>query len=302
MTFLLGRVFCWYFCPLWALQEWLRSFWKKLWIKKDYEFPKYIDKYLRYIKYFVLVWIVIWSIKYVDLVFRYFDPFVAFSHLWNEFDEVIYAYILLWIVVIWSLFTKSFWCRYACPLWAFFWIVWKFGFFKLVKDEKSCTKCNACTVSCPVWLDVNNMKEVNSVECISCLKCVKSCKFNSLKIQIWKKELKKKNFQLITILWFFSVLLIVIFTPIWQTKPITNLVWKDWKINVEDLRWSNTLEFVIRETKIPKEYFEEKLKLPKNVELSSKLKHIWEDYNIKNSEWNFIEMEDFKKVIEEYKK
>ena len=302
MTLVFWRVFCWYFCPLWAIQEWLRSLWKKLWIKKDFEFPKIVDKYLRYFKYIVLIAVVYFSISLGELAFRYYDPFVAFSHLWNEFEEIIWAYVILWIIVLWSLFTKSFWCRYTCPLWAFFWIFKKISLFKLDKNEKTCTKCMACNRACPVWLDFNDMKQVNSAECLSCLDCVKSCNFSSLETRIWKWKISRKKYQYSVVFGYLAIMLLVVFMPFWQSKPISNLVWPDWKINTEDLRWSNTLEFVIRETKIPFSYFKEKLKLPDNVDKNSKLKHIWEDYNIKNASWEFIEMEDFKKAIDEYHK
>lgn len=303
MTIFLWRVFCGFFCPLGAIQEWLRNLGKKIWIKKDYEFPKIIDKYLRYLKYLVLFGIIYFSYIYTDLVFRLYDPFVAFSHLGNEVDEIMYAYVILAIILVWSLFTRSFFCRYTCPLGAVFGTFKKFSFFKLEKDAKTCTKCWACSKSCPIWLDFKNMKEVNSAECISCMKCISSCKFNSLKIKVGNKEVSKNNFIKITVLGFFATLLIIIFTPIWKTMPVSNLVWADGKINVEDLRGSNTLEFTIKATKVPFEYFQTELSLPANIDKSSKIKHIWEDYNIKNPEtWEFIETEEFRETIEKYYK
>lgn len=301
MTLFLWRVFCSYMCPLWALQEWMRLLWNKLWIKKTYELPKSIDKILRYLKYLILAALFYLSYSYSDLVFRYYDPFVAFSHLWNEFDEIMYAYIILWTILVLSLFTKNWWCRYLCPLGAFYWIIKKFSFFKIEKNFDTCTKCWACNRSCPVWLDFNNMKEVNGAECIGCLKCVSSCNFGSLKAKIAWKEIKKDLHRKITYFGFFWLLLILIFTPIWQTKPTSNLIWSDGKINVEDLRWSNTLEYTIKATWVPFEYFQKELWLPSNVDKSSKLKHIWEDYNIKNKEtWEFIETEEFREAIEKY--
>lgn len=302
MTIVFGRVFCWFFCPLGALQEWLRLLWKKLWIKKEFELPSTIDKYWRYFKYVILVLIVVLSYKYWELIFRYYDPFVAFSHLWNEFEELYIAYSILWLILILSLFTKNWWCRYFCPLGAFFWIIRKISFFKLIQDEKTCIKCSLCNKSCPVNLDIKDMKSANSAECISCLKCVKVCPKNSLSIKIANKQINKWVFNKVVVFWFFILLIVMIFLPFRQTKSFSNIKGVDWKINIENLRWSNTLEYLIKESWVPLEYYQEKLKLPKDIKLKSKIKHIWEDYNIKNSWWNFIETEDFKSATEEYLK
>jgi ferredoxin len=144
------------------------------------------------------------------------------------------------------------------------------------------------------------MKQVNSAECISCLKCVDVCSVNALKIKFANKDIKPKTFRAVTVYSFLAVMLVIIFTPFWQTKPVTNFIWPDGKINVEDLRWSNTLEYVIEKTKIPFSYFQEKLWLPADMDKKSKLKHIWEDYNVKNKEGQFIEMEEFKEAIKGY--
>ena len=151
-------------------------------------------------------------------------------------------------------------------------------------------------------LDIKDMKSANSAECISCLKCVKVCPKNSLSIKIAKKQIDKWLFNKIVVFWFFTLLIITIFLPFWQTKPASNIKWPDGVINIENLRWSNTLDYLIKESWVPLEYYQQKLGLPKDIKLNSKIKHIWEDYSIKNKEWNYIETEDFKTVTEEYLK
>lgn len=115
-TIFFGRVFCGYFCPLGALQEMLRGIGRKLGLKKDLELPIKIDKYSRYLKYVILIIILFLSYKLGDLVFRNYDPYNALMHLGNEWEEKVYGYGILIILLVASLFTKSFWCRYFCPL------------------------------------------------------------------------------------------------------------------------------------------------------------------------------------------
>lgn len=95
---------------------------------------------------------------------------------------------------------------------------------------------------------------------------------------------------------------IFLLTPYWQTKAPSNLVTKSGQIDVSNLRGSNTLKHVIETTGIPFSYFKEKLDLPDNVDKTMKLKDIGLTYQIKNAEGNFIEMEDFRNVIDEYSK
>ena len=59
------------------------------------------------------------------------------------------------------------------------------------------------------------------------------------------------------------------------------------------------MQYVLDTTKVPLAVFQEKLKLPFDVDTSMKLKDIGIKYQIKNAEGNFIEAEDFRKVVEQ---
>lgn len=106
LTLVFGRVFCGFFCPLGAISEWIRALGRKLGIRKDVELPEGIDKYLRYLKYIVLLLIIFFSFRETALVFDAYDPFSAFAHLGNEFEALIFAYSLLAFVVITAFFSK----------------------------------------------------------------------------------------------------------------------------------------------------------------------------------------------------
>jgi hypothetical protein len=93
---------------------------------------------------------------------------------------------------------------------------------------------------------------------------------------------------------------LITMTPVWQTKPISNIVSEQWVINVENIRWSNTLQYVIDTTKVPFEYFQSELNLPIDTKKTMKLKEIWTTYDIKNLSWEVIETEDFRFTIQKY--
>ncbi|KKR19876.1 MAG: Polyferredoxin-like protein [Candidatus Moranbacteria bacterium GW2011_GWA2_39_41] len=170
-TLIFGRVFCSHFCPLGAIQEWMRSLGRKIGIKKDVELPAKVDAVLRYAKYVILAAIIYFSFQVGDLVFRAYDPFNALMHFGEEFDEKVFGYSILGILVLASLFSKNWWCRYFCPLGATFAIFKKLSPFKISRNASTCISCGTCTRSCPAGLPVEKQDETKSADCISCLDC-----------------------------------------------------------------------------------------------------------------------------------
>lgn len=300
LTIFFGRVFCGFFCPLGAISEWIRSLWRKLGIKKDIELPEIVDKYMRYLKYIILFVIIYFSFRETALVFDAYDPFSALGHLGNEFDELILAYGVLAFVVITAFFSKWRRCRYLCPLWAFFGIMKKLSFFKLKRDNNTCVSCGICRKSCPANLKIKTADQITHPDCISCMECVNDCPKNSLDVYIFWKKIKKQTF-IISVVWIFFVTLgIVVMTPIWKTRPVSNIVNEQWKIDVANIKWSNTLQYVIDTTKVPFEIFQEKLWLPVDIKKEIKLKDIWPTYDIKDASGVFLETEAFRSIITEY--
>ncbi len=282
LTILFGRVFCGFFCPLGAISEWLRSLGRKLGIKKDVELPEIVDKYLRYLKYVVLLVIIYFSFRETALVFDAYDPFSAFAHLGNEFDTLIVAYSLLAFVVITAFFSKGRWCRYLCPLGAFFGLLKKLSFFKLKRDNNTCISCGICKKSCPANLKIKTADVINDADCISCMECVNDCPKNSLDVYVFGKNIKKQTFILWVIGGFFGALGLFMLTPRRQTKPISNIVSDQGIVEVENIKGSNTLQYVIDKTNVPFEYFQTELKLPTDIDKGIKLKEIGTTYDIKD--------------------
>jgi len=300
LTIFFGRVFCGFFCPLGAISEWLRSLGRKLGIKKDVELAEIVDTYLRYLKYVVLLVIIYFSFRETALVFDAYDPFSAFAHLGNEFDALIFAYSLLGFVVITAFFSKGRWCRYLCPLGAFFGLLKKLSFFKLKRDSNTCISCGICKKSCPANLKIKTADVINHADCISCMECVNDCPKNSLDVYVFGKHIKKQTFILWVIGGFFGALGLFMLTPLWQTRPLSNIVNEQWTINVANIKGSNTLQYVIDKTKVPFEYFQTELKLPADIDKWMKLKEIGTTYDIKDWSWEVLDTEDIRATIVKY--
>ena len=64
-------------------------------------------------------------------------------------------------------------CRYLCPLGAFYALFNRFSFFQMHLDESKCVGCKQCERACPMAVEVT--KNINSPECIRCGKCKSAC-------------------------------------------------------------------------------------------------------------------------------
>ena len=74
------------------------------------------DRALRYLKYGVLAGVIGLTWHTGALVFRDYDPLLAFFHLGKGIDELKWAYLVLGIVLAGSLYIERFFCKYACPM------------------------------------------------------------------------------------------------------------------------------------------------------------------------------------------
>ncbi|MDO9508638.1 MAG: 4Fe-4S binding protein [Thermovirgaceae bacterium] len=178
MTLLFGRVFCGWICPLGTLGEWTSRAGARLGIRKR-ELHVRVDAALRWLKYVVLVLIIAATWKAGTLVWRSYDPWVAWMHLsagWDGFAESPWSFFSLFVLVIGlSLFIERFWCRYLCPLGAFLAPLQKIGLVKVRRSDEECIQCHRCGQVCPVRLDPEAKKVETSAECIACGRCVEAC-------------------------------------------------------------------------------------------------------------------------------
>ena len=132
-----------------------------------------LDRYLRFLKYGVLIWSVSGAAVYGVMVFRDFDPWSALINIaeWS----VTPGLFILALTLIGSLFVQRPWCRYACPLGAVSGLLGKLSPVYLQREANSCTSCRICTKACPMGLQVHTAVAITSADCMSCLECVGEC-------------------------------------------------------------------------------------------------------------------------------
>lgn len=173
-TFITGRVFCGWICPLGALNEFVSAGSRKLGIRQI-QLPPSLDKYMRYLKYAILLLILVTTWKFGTLTFRDYDPWVAWMHLTAGWSELGNGMLILFGLLFVGLFIERFWCRYLCPLGAALAFISKFSLIKVFREPSACINCGKCTTACPVGLTPDKDILQKDGECIACGKCFSAC-------------------------------------------------------------------------------------------------------------------------------
>lgn len=183
---ILGRAVCGFLCPFGFLQDLLNRI----------PFPKKIktfkaDKYLRKIKYIVLVVTVIilpLSVKLTPFFCKYLCPSGTLAGILLSFSQTelfqMFGSTFMWkvcvlsIIILLSIVIARPFCKYICPLGAFYALFNKISVVKMDVDKSKCTGCSSCRNVCP--MNVNPLKDINSAECIRCGKCAEACSENAV--------------------------------------------------------------------------------------------------------------------------
>lgn len=168
---LLGPLFCGWICPFGTFQEWISRIGRKIFKKKFNTFIPYkYDKYLRFLRYGVLIWVLLitaWSGK---ILFSDYDPYYALFQFWTG-EVAVTAFIALITVIILSLFVERPFCKYACPYGA---VLGLFNLIRIVplrRNVSTCISCSACDKACSMNIPVSDTEKVNNHQCISCYEC-----------------------------------------------------------------------------------------------------------------------------------
>ena len=194
IAILFRRSFCGLLCPFGALQELFGRIGRKI-FKKRPVVPAKADKYLRYLKYVVLLLTIFMAWRLGRLWMSSYDPYAAYGHITAipgtlaEDPLSIIGFILLVITLLGSFIYDRFFCKYLCPAGAFYALIGKISPTKIERNNDACVHCNLCTKACPMNIDVAKMNCVTSTECINCNECVNACpKKGALEVRTFKRK------------------------------------------------------------------------------------------------------------------
>lgn len=171
LAIIAGPLFCGWICPLGSFQEWLGKIGRKIFRNKFNAFiPAGIDRYLRFLRYGVLVAVIAATAVSAKLIFADYDPYHALFRFYSG-EVAVSALVVLGIVLAASLFVERPFCKYACPYGAILGIFNFFSVFPLRRSESKCISCKSCDHSCPMNIMVSARNTIRNHQCISCLKC-----------------------------------------------------------------------------------------------------------------------------------
>lgn len=190
----LGRAVCGFLCPFGLLQDLLSKI----------PFPKKIrtfkgDRTLRKLKYAVLVVLVVIVPIFAKLTpafCKYLCPSGTVSGLLLALaDSRLFAVLggtfvwkvsVLALVVILAIMIYRPFCKYLCPLGAFYAPFNRFALARMNCDKPACVDCGACSEICGMGVDPS--EDPNDTECIRCGACIKACPAKALNYEFGLKE------------------------------------------------------------------------------------------------------------------
>lgn len=86
-------------------------------------------------------------------------------------------FVLIAVVVLSVLIFRPF-CKWICPLGAFYGLMNKVSLLGIKVDQHKCVSCGKCAKACK--MDVDIRKSPNHTECIRCGKCISACPVDAI--------------------------------------------------------------------------------------------------------------------------
>ena len=184
---LLGRLVCGFLCPFGLIQDLLHKipFFKKIRTFRG-------DKLLRKLKYVIfLVFVILLPLFLTDVMGQgapYFCKLICPAGtlegglplvLLNKGMRSAIGWLYLWtntillVTVLLSILIYRPFCKYLCPLGAFYSVFNKVSVFRYRNDTEKCVHCGKCASACQ--MGVNPVETPNSSECIRCGRCRQAC-------------------------------------------------------------------------------------------------------------------------------
>lgn len=182
---LFGRVVCGFLCPFGWFQELLHKIPTKKFSTKKLHILTYLKYMILIIFVIVLPMTIINEVGMGDPFFcKYICPAgileggiplsIANDSIRASLGELFTwkSCILLGVITLAVFFYRPF-CKWICPLGAFYALFNKISVYRLHVDQHKCTACGACSHVCK--MDVDVFRTPNHAECIRCGDCIQTC-------------------------------------------------------------------------------------------------------------------------------
>ncbi|MBR6906544.1 MAG: 4Fe-4S binding protein, partial [Selenomonadaceae bacterium] len=188
---LLGRVICGFLCPF----GWFQDLLHKLPTKKLSTRRLKTLRFLKYAVLLVLVWLLpILATNESGMGNPYFCKYLcpqgvlegaiplslASSSVRTALGTLfVWKAVVLGLVVLLSIVFYRPFCKWLCPLGAFYALFNKVSLLQLRVDRHRCVSCGRCAAACKMDVDVPH--HPNHTECIRCGTCMKACPTHAIR-------------------------------------------------------------------------------------------------------------------------
>jgi len=102
--------------------------------------------------------------------------------------------ILITTIMLSIIFYRPF-CKWICPLGAFYSFFNKYSFYQMKVDENKCIDCGKCARVCK--MDVDIRKNNAHLECIRCHECTKACPTKAISSSLLQRRENEKDKQIL---------------------------------------------------------------------------------------------------------
>src|SRR5450755_2998583 len=183
IAFLLRKAFCSWLCPVGSLSEYLWRAGRQI-FHRNFPLPRWLDLPLRSVKYLLLGFFA-WAVANMPAgAIEQFmhSPYGAIAdvrmlNFFRDLGET--AVIVLFFLVVASIFVQNFWCRYLCPYGALLGLASLISPVRITRNLETCIDCAKCSKACPSALPVDKLVHIRSAECTGCLECIAVCPANN---------------------------------------------------------------------------------------------------------------------------
>lgn len=221
LTFLTGRTYCSFLCPLGIGQDLFSRIggrFKKKFRRYGFKKPFTILRYSLLAA--TLIVTLIWGIYMITLLDPYsvFGRFMTYfakpvvilannllARILGKFDEytlsniplkkfqlIVYSIPAAFFILVGTLsFTKGrLYCNMICPVGTFLGLLSKVSLFRIKFDETACTRCGRCSLGCKSSCIDFLKYDIDITRCVDCFNCINTCQDKALSYGIVK--LKRK--------------------------------------------------------------------------------------------------------------
>ena len=200
---LLGRFICGFLCPFGWFQELLHKIPTKKFSTKKLKCLTWIKYVVLLVTVFLLPALAVNDVGMGDPFFcKYICPqgvlegAIPLSIVNSGIRSALGALfawkfsVLIAVIAVSVLFYRPF-CKWLCPLGAFYALLNKVSLFQMKVDTGKCVACGKCAKACKMAVDVT--KTPNHTECIRCGMCVRACPTNAVRFRYGFGEGKDKS-------------------------------------------------------------------------------------------------------------